>query len=96
MQTWRSVAMTEKTFRDMLPLTYEQRKELEKTIPFCGFCVCSFYCKAIKNNNPNGCLSNRKETLRLDDEFRMENMKKDILHTIVDPDEQRETGADDD
>jgi hypothetical protein len=39
---------------------------------------------------------NEDDALRLDDEYRMENMKKDILHTIVDPDEQRETGADDD
>jgi hypothetical protein len=92
--------MTEE-FENMLPLTHEQR-ELLKMNNDCELCPlshqntgCESYimtCSVFTTGSWCECAEARAEALRLDDEYRKENMKKDILHTIVDPDEPSETG----
>jgi hypothetical protein len=85
--------MTEKTFRDMLQanggLTDEQREFLSKLNPSkkCGRCplvvrkrdgVIPCY-SLLKMDENSDCNNMRSEALRLDDEYREQNMKKEIL-----------------
>ncbi len=83
--------MTEKTFRDMLPLSDEQRDFLKSHIVMCGDCplcstnngareICSSFV-GTNNINGKGCHNVRAAAIRLDDEFRERDQKDNKLLT---------------
>jgi len=75
--------MTEKTFRDMLPLTAEQRCSLETRFGECYYCTLDVPggCAQLVGMKPNDtCRQIRTEALKVDEEYKKEHMKGKLMN----------------